>query len=58
MKYKVSGTIELNFQMMVHADSEDEADQRGRDLACDGVGLSSPVGEPEVNEIELLNEVS
>jgi hypothetical protein len=56
MKYKVSGTIELNWENEVEADSEEEAEESGKGYAEDGVGLSIPVGRPEVTSVELVTD--
>lgn len=54
MKYKISGTIELNWSAEIEADSEDEAIQKAKDYAYDGNGLDIPVGEPEVHDVNLV----
>lgn len=53
-KYKVWGTIELNWMNVVEAESEELADEKAMDMAEDGIGLGSPVESPEVNGAELL----
>lgn len=52
MKYNVRGTIELNWQVTVEADSEEEAEEKAKLYAEDGIGLGIPVDRPEVDEIE------
>jgi len=56
MKYKVTGTIELNWENVVEADSEEEAEEWGRGFAEDGHGLGMPVDRPEVSGVDLVTE--
>ncbi len=51
-KYKVSGTIKLNFEITVEANNEHEAEQLGAEYAEDGHGLSTPVSSAEVGDVE------
>ncbi len=55
-KYRVRGTILLNWENVVEADSEDEAEELAKGYAIDGMGLSIPVEEPEVSDVELIEE--
>ena len=50
-KYKVYGTIELNFEIEVEADSEIEAMSEAKEYAEDGHGLGEPTGQIDVNSI-------
>jgi hypothetical protein len=53
MKYKVYGTIELNWSRTVEADSEEEAERKAVACAEDGmVDLSDPVDDAQVTLIE------
>jgi hypothetical protein len=54
MKYKVCGTIELNWENVVEADSEAEAEELAKDYAEDGVGLNIPTCRPEVSTTEEI----
>jgi hypothetical protein len=53
-RYRVRGTIELNFEVEVSAESAEEAEEQAKDWAADGQGLSDPVGMPDVWEIKEL----
>ena len=48
MKYRVRGTIELNWENVVEAESAEEAERQGKDWAEDGVGLDIPTGDTKV----------
>ena len=56
VRYKVNGTIELNFSVEVEADSEQEAETYAKMYAEDGVGLGFPVDEAEVFSIKEIGE--
>jgi hypothetical protein len=56
MKYRVTGTIELNWENIVDADSEEEAEKIGISFAMDGHGLDIPVGYPDGADVELVDE--
>ena len=53
-KYRVHGTIEHNFEIVVEADSADEAGEQALMFADDGTGLGAPTGEAEVTSIEKI----
>lgn len=55
MRYKVTGTINLNWENTVDAESEAEAEATAKSYAEDGHGLNIPVEEPEVSEVTLLD---
>lgn len=55
MKYRVTGTIELNWENIVEADSEQEALERGASYAEDGMGHSTPVDSPEAENAEPIS---
>lgn len=50
-KYRVSGTIELNWSVDVEAEDADEAEQLGKDYAEDGRGHDIPTGDTEVDQV-------
>jgi len=54
LKYKVNGTIELNFEVVIEAENEVEAEKIGKMYAEDGNGLNIPTGETKVHLIEEL----
>ena len=56
MRYRVSGTIELNWEVDVDADSEEEAERKAIMMAEDGHGMGLPVQLPEVNEVTLIED--
>jgi len=56
MKYKVYGTILLNWENLVEADSEEEAEEEGKIWAEDGYGLNCPVEKPEVHTVEQVEK--
>lgn len=51
--YMVSGKIELNFSVLIEAESEDNAEEIGRGMAEDGNGLGCPVSCAEVTDVDL-----
>ena len=51
-KYRCRGTVELNFDVIVHADNEEEAEKSAIMKAEDGVGLDVPTGDTEVSDID------
>ena len=53
-KYKVNGTIELNFELMVEADTEQAAENDAKLMVEDGDGLGVPVDSPEITSIEEI----
>ena len=55
MKYKVQGKIAYDWEIIVNADSEEEAEETARDYATDGFAdLAGPFEKPEVNSVELV----
>jgi hypothetical protein len=50
-KYRVRGTIELNFDVTVSAENAEEAEQSAIDMANDGRGHDIPTGRTEVTEV-------
>lgn len=55
MKYKVYGTIEHNFTVIVDAEGQEEANERALACAEDGmVELGDPVDDAEITKIEEL----
>ena len=54
MKYKVTGTIELNWENVVEAESVEEAIASGIEWACDGHGLGDPVEFPSGFDTEAV----
>lgn len=51
MRYKVGGTIELNWEVIVEADDEAEAGQVGKSYALDGHGVVGCTGQVYVFDI-------
>lgn len=56
MKYKVNGTINLNWEVVVEAESEAEAEEQAKLYAEDGYGLNIPVERPEVHSCEEVKD--
>lgn len=54
--YKVSGTIEHNWSVLVKADTIEEAEVNALEMAEDGHGLSIPTGEIEVVAVERVED--
>ena len=58
MRYKVSGTVVFNVEMIVDASSPDEAEalamDRMDDGSTDGFRIMSAVGDNEVTGIKLI----
>jgi hypothetical protein len=52
LRYKVDGTIQLNFSNIVYDDSEEEALHMGSSYAESGIGLRSAVCRPDDAEID------
>jgi hypothetical protein len=54
-KYIIRGTVELNFEVIVTAKSESDAEHKGKIRVEDGYGLGNPVSDPEISEVGKLN---
>ena len=55
MKYRVSGTVLLNWCIEVEAGSYDSAEEMAKDMVCDGSGLGDPVDDPEVGDCHRMS---
>ena len=54
-KFRVKGTININWETEVQADSVLEAEGEATEKAADGdVEFSDPVSEPEITNVEEL----
>lgn len=62
MKYKVTGSMQFTVEMVINADSEEEAEEIAMDKmddgSLDGYSLVEPTCDNEVVDIELINEVT